>query len=149
MKKVLLLLVTFTLLSHAAKSADETAKMIMGFDKEWTNAYVKKDIKRLESLMADEFVTTDPSGTTYLNGKEQNIGPVKSGELVYESFDLEKVDVRVHGDTAIAVGRFTMKGKSKGEPFSGKFAYTEAWAKKNGKWQAVAEHITEIKPANP
>ena len=149
MKYILLILCSFSVLSHDAKSEDETAKIIMGFDKEWTNAYVKKDIKKLESLMADDFVTTDPSGTTYLNGKEQNIGPVKSGELVYESFNLEKVDVRVHGDTAIAVGRFSMKGKSKGEPFSGRYAYTEAWAKRAGKWQAVAEHITEIKPNVP
>ncbi len=151
MKQLVLVAITFSLFSYGAKTAtnDDVAAHITKLDNEWTNAYIKKDIKKLESLMAPDFVTTDPTGVTYLNGREQNIGPVRSGELVYESFDVEKVDVKVHGDTAIAVGRFTMKGKAKGEAFQGRYAYTESWVKRNGKWQAVAEHITEVKTVTP
>ena len=127
--------------NSTSRSIEEEIKKL---DLKWAQAYVNKDIPTLQELMSDELVTTDATGTTFLKGKEQDIEGVRNGAVSYEVFKIEDVNVKAHGDTAIAVGRFSMKGKAGNKAFSGHYAYTEAWIKRNGKWQAIAEHITSI-----
>ena len=131
---------------HSLKTDPKAVEdLIAKYDHEWAEAYLKRDIKKLNDLMSDDLVTTDATGATYLRGKSQDIHGVKTGQVSYDSFNIEEVHVNVHGDSAIAVGKFNMKGKAQGQEFGGRFAYTETWVNQNGKWQAVAEHITEIK----
>ena len=49
------------------------------------------------------------------------------------------VNIRLMGDVAIIHGRttYTLAGGTQG---SGR--YTDVWAKRNGRWMAVAAHVT-------
>ena len=146
-KMNLAILVLHSILSSASAATSKPISIeeeIKRLDHKWAQAYVKSDIPTLQELMSDELVTTDATGTTFLKGKEQDIEGVRNGSISYEVFKIEDVKVKAHGDTAIAVGRFSMKGKAGKKEFSGRYAYTETWIKRSGKWQAIAEHITSI-----
>lgn len=146
MKNIILLSLALPLTVYAAKPDTKTVvDLITRNDRAWGQAYVDKDIAKLEELMADELVSTDAEGNLYLKGKAQNIDAIKTGKVVYESLKIEETHVVVHGDTAISVGKFNVKGKAEGKPFAGRFAYTDTWIQKNGKWRAIMEHVTPIK----
>jgi ketosteroid isomerase-like protein len=58
--------------------------------------------------------------------------------------DADDMKVRVYGDEAVVTGRNTTKGQFKGRDISGQYRWTDTWAKRNGRWQCVAEHDSKI-----
>ena len=60
----------------------------------------------------------------------------------------EDVQVRVFGDTAIAIGGFKGKGTdAAGKPIDSHERFTDTWVKMpDGKWQCVASQASAVKP---
>jgi hypothetical protein len=44
----------------------------------------------------------------------------------------------------VAAGTNNLKGTYKGQDISGKYRFTDTWAKRHGKWQVVATQSTKI-----
>jgi ketosteroid isomerase-like protein len=58
--------------------------------------------------------------------------------------------VRVHGDTAILIGRANVKGRfPDGPDISGPYRYMRVFVKQQGQWRLAAVQITAIAPAAP
>ena len=56
-----------------------------------------------------------------------------------DSFELEKIRVWVHGDTAILTGRVHAKGLGpKGKEFDGRYRYMHVFVKQKGEWRLAA-----------
>jgi ketosteroid isomerase-like protein len=106
-------------------------------------AYVARDIVALERLYADDYTVTDDGGETI--NKTQEIERLKSGNAVYESTSYEDVKVRVYGKVALVAGRGTVKGRGKNGAFHKQYFSTNVFVNQNGKWRAVAAHISGVK----
>jgi hypothetical protein len=52
--------------------------------------------------------------------------------------------VRVFGNTAVVTGSDTEKSTYKGKDSSGKYAWMDVFANRNGRWQAVASESTMV-----
>jgi ketosteroid isomerase-like protein len=104
-------------------------------ERDWIAAIVAKDTATLERLLADDF-----AGTTNEQrySKADAIEDVKTG--THESLQLEDVEVRVFGDTAVATMVQNEKSRHDNEDFSGRYFFTNVWVKRNGEWRAVASH---------
>ena len=90
----------------------------------------------LDRLYADGYTFVGDTGT--MMTKAERIAAFRSGDLKYESISHEVVSIRLFGDTAAAVVRFTTK-VAPGVKFSdGKFITTATYAKMKGRWQLVA-----------
>ena len=109
-------------------------------------AYVQRDIAALERLYADDYTVTDDSGET--SNKTQEIERLKSSKAVYESTSYEDVKVRVYGDVAIVAGRGTVKGRGTKGAFHTQYFSTNVFVNQNGKWRAVAAHLSGVKDLN-
>lgn len=75
---------------------------------EWAAAELRGDTASLERLLAEDFVAVGPRG--FMLTKEQWLSRHDSGSLTYESFDWDEVQVRVHGDAAVMIGRQSVRG---------------------------------------
>lgn len=121
-----------TITAPASESADQ---VITRLEHEWVTAIVKKDAATINRLLAEDF-----SGTTddQIYSKADALEDVKTG--THESLDLDNIKVRLFGDTAVVTMVQNEKSRHGEADFSGRYLFTDVWAKKNGEWTAVASH---------
>lgn len=94
------------------------------------------DVARFRDLLADDFLCSNPDGSlvdkpAFLT---QTARPVTISGLIAED-----VRIRVLGDVAIIHAR-TRYRTAEGEERRGR--YTDIWARSDGRWLAVAAHVT-------
>lgn len=96
----------------------------------------KSDVGRFREILADDFLCTLPDGT--LIDREQFLAHTAK-PYTLGSLQAHDVNVRVMGDVAIVHARttFTLPDGTAG---SGR--YTDVWARRKGRWVAVAAHVT-------
>jgi ketosteroid isomerase-like protein len=121
-----------------AESREQVEATIAQLEREWVAAIVKKDAAALDRLLADEFNGTSPTAHTYT--KKSAIDDLAGGTYIVDSMELDEVSVNPYGDTAVAFTSQEEKSKYGGKDLSGHYHYTDVWAKRDGRWQAVASH---------
>jgi len=114
-------------------------EQLMQTERDWTEAGLKKDAAALDKILADDWVGQGPPGTVT---KAEALADLKSGDNKLESITLGDMKVRVLGDTAIVTGSDDEKSSYKGKDTSGHYTWTDVFAKRNGRWQAVASQGT-------
>jgi ketosteroid isomerase-like protein len=129
--------------AHAKGKADaETEQVILKFEQDWANAYVKGDAAALDQIEADDFVFVGSDGM--IETKADEVRNLKSKALKMTECKVEDMKVRVYGKTAIVTGVNTIKGSQKGQDISGKYRFTDVLVRKKDKWQAVSTHVSMI-----
>jgi|SRR5205823_2038666 len=105
----------------------------------WAEAEVHGDIAALDALATDDFRLVGPAG--FILDKQQWLDRYRSGAFVTHSLRWEDVDVRVHGATAIAIGRYTQEAEFHGNPANGEFRVTQVAVRDTGHWRLAGIHI--------
>lgn len=124
----------------ASPAAENVAEVVSQLERDWVAAIVKKDTATLDRLLAEDFTGTSP--TAHIYTKAMAIDDLKSGAYVVTSMDLDEISVNSYGDVAVAFASQEEKSRYGGKDISGHYHYTDVWAKKDGRWQAVASHGT-------
>lgn len=144
MKKILVLAVIVLGTPFFATSQTKTSnieQMIKQMEREWADAYVKRDAATLDRLLANDFMDADDNGNT--QNKAQYIELAKNPVGTFYSAEFSDTKVRVYGDTAVSTGRLVIKGSNREQGEA--FRYTGVYVKRHGRWQAVASHLSAIK----
>ena len=118
-----------------------TEQELINLENEWADAWVKRDVAFFERIEADDYTWTSPWGVWT---KAQDLAELKSGDSVITSWVLDEMKVRVYGNAAVVTGRSTIKETHKGEDWSRQERWTDTWVKRDGRWQCVAGHSSEI-----
>jgi hypothetical protein len=108
---------------------------------------VRHDVATASRLLADEYIFVQADGQ--VTNKAQNVAVIGSADFVCESFTTSNVEVRLYADTAIVIGRASMKATFKGQDVGGEFRYTDVWVKRRGAWQNVASQATLLPKSTP
>ena len=74
----------------------------MQMERDWSQAGFKKDLKTLDRIMADDWVSVDLQGNTVT--KARALDAVKSAPSSVQPVELGEMKVRVFGITAIVSG---------------------------------------------
>ena len=134
-----LLLVTTQFPSRAqtgARSKPQAAlqdeRQIREIERQWAETAVTGDGSVLKTILADDFLGTDPEGKLY-NKAEAIKGA--TGPAAFESNRLNEIKIRFFGNVAVVQGSETFKRKN-GK--TGRFVWTDVMVKRNGRWQIVA-----------
>ena len=130
--------------SPAAASApraggDATAEL-MRLEREWADAVKRGDTGWMEQHYAPEYTWTSPEGT--VNDRKADIEDAKN--YAFESLEVSDARVRVVGDTAVVTGVTTLKGKYKGQDFSGSYRFTDTFVRRDGRWLVLASQYTRV-----
>ena len=102
-----------------------------------------------EALVAHDYFHTDVKGKVQSkvdwieNGFRPYAARVKSGDLKWEAYRSDEIQVRVYGsDVAVATGRITLKHQRDTRARQGRF--TQVWVRRQGRWQRVVYQLTWI-----
>jgi ketosteroid isomerase-like protein len=124
--------------------------------REWAGAFKTRDVEAVRRILADDIVITYPDGV--VAGKNEEVQGIEAGAITADSWDVvdEKVTV-IDAGSAFITGRAVVKNGQYKDPkapkpidISGEYRFLDVYARKNGRWQAVASQTTKIAaPAPP
>jgi ketosteroid isomerase-like protein len=115
---------------------------LIKIEHDWGNALLKAEVAAWSRCLGDDWVLTTSDGM--LVTKPMALADLKEGALRIESFRLDDVKVRVYGDAAIVSGLITEKSKFRDKDTSGVRRFTDVFVKRDGGWQAVASHESDV-----
>ena len=109
-------------------------------------AMVRVDTPTLERMWADELVLIDHEGNTLT--KTQWLELLSSGTEKIEPSDPSSntTDVRIYGNTAVAILKVSQKATLEGKPHNGKMTISTVLVKGDRGWQLVLAQLSELKP---
>jgi ketosteroid isomerase-like protein len=102
----------------------------------YIDAVQGSDVGRFRELLAEDFLCSNPDGSLVDRDGflEQTARPVTISGLAAHD-----VDIRILGDVAIVHGRTTY---TLADGRAGAGRYTDVWERRDGRWLAVAAHVT-------
>lgn len=120
-------------------SAIDTAsdvEALLALNRDYVDSVQRGDVQRFDEILAGDFVCSNPDGSVVERAGflEQTARPVTISDLAAHD-----VDVRLLGDVAVIHARTTYT-LADGSPGAGR--YTDVWARRDGRWLAVAAHVT-------
>lgn len=120
----------------------DVAAAVQALDLQRFERLVAGDIDGLAGLLADDYVHTHTSGK--VDNKETYLAPLHRGATKYLAFTPSDVSVRVYGQTAVVVGRASMRAVSGGREQRVEMRFTNVWVERNGRWQMVTCQATRL-----
>jgi hypothetical protein len=98
---------------------------------------------KLGTILADDWTGISPDGEKMT--KKDYLDMYKSGKSKVESIDLGAMDVKIIGTVAIVQGTDKEKSTLDGKDSSGKYAWMDVFAKRDGKWVAIRSQTAKAK----
>jgi ketosteroid isomerase-like protein len=110
------------------------------------DAMVRVDTATLDRLWADDLVLIDHEGNTLTKTQWREL--LTSGTEKIEPADRSSntTDVRIYGNTAVAILKVTQKATLEGKPHDGKMTISTVLVKGDRGWQMVSAQLSELKP---
>jgi ketosteroid isomerase-like protein len=117
-------------------TAAQDIAVLTALNQDYIASVQRGDVRRFDEILAADFLCSNPDGTLIDRAQflAQTARPVTITGLVAED-----VQVRLFGDLALIHAR-TRYRTADGEERQGR--YTDAWARRDGKWLAIAAHVT-------
>lgn len=119
--------------AQAPASRPADSAFIARAESDWAESMATNDVNVLERLLADDFVETASDGTRMF--KADVIAWYRTHDSEFVSNHVGDFWIRISGDVAITQGTENWKNKNGA---TGKYVWTDTWAKRDGKWQCVA-----------
>ena len=143
-----LIVLMFIVGCNGVFAQSDPAQEVQKLERAWLDAYEQSDEKAMNAIVADDFAITFPDGS--MQAKAQIISMIKmprpAGRPTVK-FHTEDVKARVYGDTVILTGRVISEYRRDGQVISTEQQrYTDTYVKRNGRWQVVASHLSNMKP---
>src|SRR6516225_955019 len=131
----------------ANKSANDVERLVERMEQDWTTAEINKDMAAFDRLLADDWIQIDWEGKT--DTKKQWLEFISSPDFKITSARIVEMKVRQFGNVALATGVNEEKSTIKGKDTSGRYAWTDTYANRNGHWQAIASQVTPVPSSEP
>jgi ketosteroid isomerase-like protein len=125
--------------SQSAKSDQE---ILVQLERDWDDAFHRKDVGFIENVLADEFVVTYADGSRANKAKELMLAAEFNQQI--DSRMLDEFIVKVYGDTAVVWFTQHLVGPSQGRPLALTFRYVDTFVMRAGRWQCVASQSTKV-----
>jgi ketosteroid isomerase-like protein len=100
------------------------------------------DTAALDTLLTDDFIGVGPLGFTL--PKAAWLGRYQGGSLAYDALELDEIQTRVHGDSAVVTARQNQRGTAQGHPIPEAARVTLALAEENGRWRLAGAHLSFV-----
>jgi ketosteroid isomerase-like protein len=150
----LLLIAAFVLAGAAARAQEfkgqappdtpPTAeeRELIDLERAWDKAFVAKDLRFIERVLADEFVATYGDGTR--GDKAAEMAQTLDFDQRVDSSVLDSFRVRTYGDMAIVWFSRHMTGPKSGKIVSITYRFVDVFVRRGGRWQCVSSQSTKV-----
>jgi ketosteroid isomerase-like protein len=133
----------FAQAQKAPAKGPSVAGAVKQLEHDWADAMKAGDTDKLGQILADDWAGIGYDGSK--ETKQSYMADWKSGKSKLESFEFGPMDVKVMGSVAVVQGSDTEKSTTNGKDSSGKFAWMDVFAKRDGKWVAVRSQTAMVK----
>ena len=116
--------------------------MTIDLDRQRMVAMAAKDIAALDELLADDLIYTHSSAR--VDTKQSLLANMKSGATVYSAVEPSDVKAQDLGDAVVLTGVARVKVLSTGKEHDFRVRFTDAYAKRSGRWQMVVWQSTRL-----
>ena len=145
LKLVSLLCVTVCVVTAAplaAQPVKSDQEVLIELEKSWNQAFYNKDLKFIESILADEFMSTYEDGSRA--DKKKELALTEAFDQAVESAIQDDFTVRIFGDTAVVWFTLHLVGIKQGQRAELTLSYTDVWVLRDGNWRCVSAHSTRV-----
>ena len=133
-------------LAEAQTTQSDEGALVLALDNSWNRALETKDVKALDLLLADSFISIDIDGSTQT--KREFLASLKApGYEAPSQAVTEQSKADVYGDSAVVVGIFRTKFVQKGKTITRRERFVDTWVNLNHTWKCVAS-VAVLIPSN-
>jgi ketosteroid isomerase-like protein len=122
-------------------------QILIKLEQGWNDAFYRKDLAFIETLLADEFVATYDDGSR--GDKTKELALARDFNQQVESAVQDDFMVKVYRDTAVVWFTLNVVGIKQGQRAELTLRYTDVWIYRDGRWQCVSTQSTRVSPAKP
>jgi len=123
-------------MDHATPAATATdVTMLLALNEDYIRSVQNSDVQRFREILADDFMCSLPDGTHI--DRDAFLAHVAAPPGI-SGLKAHDVDVRLMGDFALIHARTTFTRDDR----PGASRYTDVWARRDGRWVAIAAHVT-------
>ena len=130
----------------AQTPADKQAEQeLLKITREMIDTTLRGDKSAFERYTADTYIETDFNGAVTTRAKllDNFLTPPPS---MKPTLELQDVQVHLYGDTAVMSSRGVYRAEANGQKITNYFRTTDVWLRREGRWQLVASHGSQIPP---
>lgn len=123
----------------------EAEREVRKLEREWLDAYEKRDAEAMSRILSDDFKLTFSNGS--VQTKADILAQIKSAQdsgRPSPKLSTEDVQSRVEGDSVILTGRFIQRTGRDDQARTMQMRYRDIYAKRGGRWQIIASQLTRI-----
>ena len=129
--------------SATAQGSDrKNAQSLIQLERSWNEAFYRKDLKFIESILADEFMSTYEDGSRA--DKKKELALTEAFDQAVQSAVQDDFRIRVFGETAVVWFTLHLVGLKQGKPSELTLSYTDVWVLRDGNWRCVSAHSTRV-----
>ena len=124
------------------KPVQSDREVLVDLEQRWNMAFYRRDAAFIATILADDFVATYDDGSRGDKAKELALASNFAQQV--ESAVQDDFTVKEYGDTAVV--RFTLRlaGIRQGQRVESLLRYTDVWIIRDGRWQCVSSHSTQV-----
>ena len=105
-------------------------------ENQWAAGLVRRDRALFEKLLAKRFIYTE---NDKMMEREDVLHDMVEGSDTVTAAHNEDMQVHEFGaNNAVVTGWLIVEGRSKGQPFTRRYRFTDTWVKRKAGWQIVA-----------
>jgi ketosteroid isomerase-like protein len=148
MKRSVFFPVLFVLLVPAmaaagqARRAQSDQQVLIKLERDWDAAFHRKDVAFIDSILAEDFVSTYGDGSRGDRAKELKLATDFDQQV--DSSTLDEFSVKVYGDTAVVWFTQHLVGPVKGKTVELTYRYIDVFVLRDGNWKCVASQSTKV-----
>ena len=129
--------------AKGAKGKDEkTEEAIRKIEMDVRDWLLKGDIKKIEKVMAENFVNISEEGET--QDREEMLNDLKAGTIKVTKFEISKMAVHPFGDVAIAIYFVEIEAQVEGKAVSVKNSISDIFHRVDGEWKWISSHSAKL-----
>ncbi len=122
---------------------DEVLQTLTDLEHEWTVANINADKKKLDRILADDYVGKSADGKP--QGKAEYLRTATRDEAI-QRWEFEGLKLSLKGDRATLTGIITLEVKNEqGQNQNLAFNFTDKFVWRDGRWQATGSEVSPLK----
>jgi hypothetical protein len=126
----------------ASQRVESDQEVLIALERRWNEAFYKRDVAFIETLLAQEFIATYDDGR--LGDKATELALAAAFDQQVESAIPGEFSVRVYRDTAVVWFTLRLVGLRQGQRSEMVLRYTDVWVIRDGRWQCVSSQSTRV-----
>lgn len=128
-----------------SRSMQGDREALIQLERDWDEAFRRKDVAFVENVLAEEFMATYGDGTRV--DRAQELEMIANFNLQIDSSTVDDFTVNLYDDAAVVWFTQHLVGPSQGQTLELTYRYMDVFVFRDGRWQCVASQSTRVADA--